>query len=126
MPLTNARSHRSVFAIAALAGLAGPANANLSGYWNSATDFYVRVNYMPDLDQVREALGPRFGLPNDGLMYCVPTACTNLFAYIERHGFENNPGVGGPGVLPWGNIDGWKGAQPPGPRGLPRGGAAED
>ena len=46
---------------------------------------------MPDFDQRRSTL------PNDGRMYCVPTATANALAYINNHGY---PGVLG-GVKDW-------------------------
>ena len=92
---------RKAFAIVCAAGVAAPALANHYGYWNNSQDFYVAVNYMPDFDQKRDSGAGVFGLPNDGAAYCAPTAIANMFAYIERHGFANNPGVDGPGVQNW-------------------------
>lgn len=43
--------------------------------------------WMPDIDQYRFLGGGTLGLPNDGRMYCVPTATLNLMAYMDRHGY---------------------------------------
>ncbi|MBL9119205.1 MAG: hypothetical protein JNL80_04735 [Phycisphaerae bacterium] len=62
--------------------LAGPARADVTNrtYVNSNTYDY-RITYMTDIDQKRTGLG------GNGAMYCVPTACFNLFAYAANHGF---------------------------------------
>ncbi|MEM7263423.1 MAG: hypothetical protein AAF488_15645 [Planctomycetota bacterium] len=69
----------------------------------SALDDYVlgspATGYMPDFDQRREA-GPLVfdgmqffplppGLPNDGAMYCVPTASIDVMAYLANHGYPS-------------------------------------
>ncbi len=65
-------------ALCLAAGVASPALAQCSVF---------RV-FMPDFDQRRSAL------PNNGSMYCVPTATANALAYVSNHGY---PGVfGGP------------------------------
>ncbi len=60
--------------LAASAGVAATAPAQCTVY---------RLG-MPDFDQRRSVL------PNDGRMYCVPTATANALAYITNHGY---PGV---------------------------------
>ncbi len=47
----------------------------------SPTEYSYRVLHMPDFDQLR------LELPNDGNMYCIPTAAANLLAYAANHGF---------------------------------------
>src|SRR5262245_60893000 len=64
--------------------------------WAFGGDFQYRIVHLPDIDQFRSdnPNGPRAGLPNDGKLYCVPTSCTNLLAYLSAHGFPNSfPGV---------------------------------
>ena len=59
--------------LAASAGIATSAGAQCTVY---------RLG-MPDFDQKRSVL------PNDGRMYCVPTATTNALAYITNHGYPD-------------------------------------
>lgn len=98
--------------VAALAGAAlslGSVEAGHLGYWNNSEDFYVRVSYMVDFDQQRDAslFEPPFvtGLPGGGSMYCVPTSSSDLMAYVDRHGFDGVPGVDGPGLEDWSDAD---------------------
>ncbi|USN99220.1 MAG: hypothetical protein H6810_00640 [Phycisphaeraceae bacterium] len=77
------------------------AEAGHLGYWNNDDDFYVRLSYMVDFDQKRATTTGIPGLPGDGGMYCVPTSASNLMAYIDRHGYANNPFIDGPGLLDW-------------------------
>lgn len=65
----------SAAAIICLAGLAGADVPSFNRPW------------MPDIDQYRFLGGGTLGLPNDGRMYCVPTATLNLMAYLDRHGY---------------------------------------
>src|SRR5690349_8566823 len=67
--------------------------------WADQGDYQYRIVHMPDIDQRRQdgGGGTIFGLPNKGSLYCVPTSCTNLLAYIAAHGFPN----GFPGVRNW-------------------------
>ena len=104
--------NRTLAVVASVAGSAvavGAASAGHLGYWNSPDDFYVRVSYMVDFDQSRDAsfFNPPFvtGLPGAGGMYCVPTASSDLMAYIDRHGFDGVPGVDGPGLENWSDED---------------------
>ena len=60
---------------------------------------YVRCE-IPDLDQRRNP-DPPFtpGLPNGGLMYCVPTSALDFMAYLANQGFPTvapGPGTGAP------------------------------
>jgi len=64
------------------------ADVATSSYYITSAAFKYRIWHMPDLDQRRT------DLPNDGAMYCAPTAAMNLFAYAANHGF--------PGILPAG------------------------
>lgn len=81
--------------IALLAGALGlvwgstvnPAAAKFIASYSSGTQYTVEWTQMPDFDQVRT------GLPNNGKMYCVPTAAVNIMAYIARHGYPSiSPG----------------------------------
>ncbi|MCI0387308.1 MAG: hypothetical protein MOB07_00845 [Acidobacteria bacterium] len=52
-------------------------------------NFNYRICHVPDIDQRR---GPGnspliFGLPEDGKMYCAPTAAMNWVTYIANHGY---------------------------------------
>jgi hypothetical protein len=65
---------------------------------------YTRCQ-IPDVDQVRAEDGSNqvWGLPNNGLAFCVPTAAVNFMAYLASQGF---PSVSpGPGY--WGPEDSW-------------------
>jgi hypothetical protein len=66
---------------------------NASSY--DGSNFLLHMCNMPDLDQRRTEAPPFVtGLPNDGEMYCVPTAAMNVCAYISAHGYPNlHPGV---------------------------------
>lgn len=50
-------------------------------------NYKFELLHMPDFDQVRAAASGVFGLPNDGSMYCMPTATTNMYVYAAIHGF---------------------------------------
>lgn len=69
----------------------GAAADVINAAWIDSNQFNCRILHMPDLDQRRS------DLPNNGNMYCVPTAAINLFAYAANHGF---PFVY-PGPGPW-------------------------
>jgi hypothetical protein len=85
-------------AVITAAGAVAPAAASVEGFYINSSGYSYRAWGMPDFDQVR-ATGPgAFGLPNSGLMYCVPTATLNLMAYIANHGFPN---VMDPGPQNW-------------------------
>jgi hypothetical protein len=49
---------------------------------------FYRVG-IPDFDQKRRAQFPTPGLPNNGSMYCAPTAATNMIGYLDRLGYPN-------------------------------------
>jgi hypothetical protein len=52
-------------------------------------NFTYRICHVPDIDQ-RRAPGSSplvIGLPNEGKMYCAPTAAMNWMAYIASHGY---------------------------------------
>lgn len=83
----------------AVAGTCTTTTAINGSNWN-----YTRC-YIPDVDQVRQedAANQVWGLPNNGLMYCVPTAAVNFMAYLANQGF---PSVSpGPGF--WGPESSW-------------------
>jgi hypothetical protein len=63
----------SVAALLLAAGLGAPALGQCTVY---------RID-MPDFDQQRATL------PNDGLMYCSPTATANALAYLSNHGYPD-------------------------------------
>lgn len=50
----------------------------------------IRRDNVPDLDQRRSSL------PNNGSMYCFPTAAINWMAYIANHGFPQAMAVSSP------------------------------
>jgi hypothetical protein len=79
----------------AVAGSCTTTTAVNGSNWN-----YTRCQ-IPDVDQVREedAINQVWGLPNNGLMYCVPTAAANFMAYLANQGFPSvspGPGYWGP------------------------------
>ena len=67
----QSRTRFAAAAMASVAGLAAPCSAQCTVY---------RLG-MPDFDQRRDTL------PNDGRMYCFPTATANALAYITNHGY---------------------------------------
>lgn len=73
--------------------LAKTARADIGDYAyykiiNGELDYGYNLSNMTDLDQRRDSLGSIVGLPNKGSMYCVPTACMNLLAYVSNHGYS--------------------------------------
>ena len=74
-----------------------------TSYFNSGTDYGWRIEHMPDFDQQRDGLAAASdGQP--GGSHCVPTACTNLFAYMASHGFPNI----GPAFADWENDENYE------------------
>ena len=56
---------------------------------SQGVNFTYRICHVPDIDQKR-APGKSplvIGLPNDGMMYCLPTSAMNWMAYIANHGY---------------------------------------
>lgn len=96
MPLAALPSIRSAALSASVALVAGvtltsPAHAvdPVTGFWNGPDDFGYSVQWMPDIDQ------RWFTLPNNGSMYCVPTAAMNMLAFAAHWGDELlQPGPG--------------------------------
>jgi hypothetical protein len=94
-------------ALALAGGHASTARAgscSVSNAYNGSAFNYERCQ-IPDLDQVRQAdlANGTPGLPNNGLMYCAPTAALDALAYIANRGY---PSVWpGPGY--WGPEFGW-------------------
>lgn len=88
------RISTSVLASGLAVGLAALPSARADKFvtpWGNDPDwhFEVLLTHVPDFDQVRDTL------PNNGLMYCVPTAHMNWLAYIANHGFPQvEPGAG--------------------------------
>jgi hypothetical protein len=75
----------------AVAGSCTTTNTVDGSNWN-----YTRCQ-VPDVDQVRaeDAANQIWGLPNNGLMYCAPTAAVNFMAYLADQGFPTvSPGTG--------------------------------
>jgi hypothetical protein len=70
--------------------------------FNGSSLAYVRCQ-IPDLDQRREEVQPFTpGLPNNGSMYCAPTAALDLMTYLANQGFPSvMPGPGSWGPEPW-------------------------
>lgn len=67
---------------------AGAAHANVYASYSNSSNFYWRVTGMTDLDQRRSSNGgSRPGLPNNGAMYCGPTATLNVACYVANHGY---------------------------------------
>ncbi|MCA9305957.1 MAG: hypothetical protein R3B46_12710 [Phycisphaerales bacterium] len=93
------RIHRNAaLSAVALACAAGSTRADIPYWWYiNNNNFGFEIKHMPDFDQRRSASGNTQGLPNNGSMYCVPTATVNLFAYAANHGFPNI----GPGMANW-------------------------
>jgi hypothetical protein len=93
----------SALALGAAAGVhADNAHAGLCSVVNVVSGPYLDYQrcQIPDLDQVRAADPTNSipGLPNNGLMYCAPTASMNALAYIAAHGYPSVP----PGPGYWG------------------------
>lgn len=89
MALSSPRRASSVATVLIVSGAAG-SGASANTYWTFTDLSHMswRVTYMTDFDQRRmgQASPPIFGLPENGGMYCVPTATLNLAAYIASHG----------------------------------------
>jgi hypothetical protein len=81
-----ARISRVLVAAGALVACAA-AQANWYLVVNGTNKWTARFTKVPDFDQRRSAL------PNNGAMYCVPTAAINWMAYIAHHGYPDiSPG----------------------------------
>ncbi len=88
-----ARSRFVAPAAACALAICGAAQGNVFWSFTNGSNYNWRVTYMPDFDQKRDSGGGVVGLPNDGNMYCVPTATLNIAAYVARHGYPFvNPG----------------------------------
>ncbi len=83
----RASAPRLILAGVAALLLAQGAGANVYGAWSSNSNFKWRVTNMTDLDQRRSPGTGRPGLPNNGAMYCVPTATLNVACYVANHGY---------------------------------------
>lgn len=88
--LDDAKHRRSALVGVALLGtaLAAPAAADVFRVFFSS-GYYYRCTNMVDFDQRRQADATHVGFPNNGSMYCVPTACTNVLAYLAHHGYSS-------------------------------------
>jgi hypothetical protein len=73
-----------ILQLAAIAGAMGLASAA-----HGQCEFFIPG--VPDFDQRREG-----ALPNDGRMYCVPTAIVNWFAYFANRGLPQPVTLDGP------------------------------
>jgi hypothetical protein len=74
-----------IAACALMFATAGSARANWYKSYSSSTSYVAGFTKVPDFDQKRLAL------PNNGDMYCVPTAGMNWAAYFAHHGVPNQP-----------------------------------
>jgi len=87
MRVTQLSSRRLLRAAAGLAIAASPAATThadvVSAFFLNSSTYSYKNLHMPDIDQRRSAL------PNNGAMYCVPTATFNIFAYAANHGFPD-------------------------------------
>ena len=78
-PVRKPQSPAQIFCFNQAKYSLGPQGAN----------FTYRICHVPDIDQ-RRAPGSSplvIGLPNEGKMYCAPTAAMNWMAYIANHGY---------------------------------------
>jgi hypothetical protein len=84
----RASGSRARLAVAVWLSLGVPAatEAGITGHWTSFQDWEYATTQMPDLDQGR-GVGPGvIALPNNGYMYCAPTATNNVLLYAIHHG----------------------------------------
>ena len=74
--------------------------ASLAGFFASGAAAFAQCSWsitdVPDFDQRRLAATGIPGLPNNGNMYCVPTAAVNWFAYFANRGLEQTLTLDGP------------------------------
>jgi hypothetical protein len=100
VPVLAAAAAAVAFAASAPQALAAPCQTVTA--FNGSALAYVRCQ-IPDLDQRREEVQPFTpGLPNDGKMYCAPTAALDLMTYLANQGFPSvMPGPGSWGPEPW-------------------------
>lgn len=83
--------------VAALSLWAAAAPGAVYATYTNSNLFTWRVTGMVDFDQRRSAVSGRPGLPNNGNMYCAPTAALNIAAYAATHGYPLLP----PGSQNW-------------------------
>lgn len=110
--MTIRNSNAKVFAVRRLAGALSvlltistlPAvTARADSFTYDGKHYFFFMNDVPDFDQKRAFSrdGSVKGLPNDGNMYCAPTAALNWMAYIANRGYPNvGPGPGNWEVSP--------------------------
>jgi hypothetical protein len=79
----------AAMAFVVVAGLGSSAHADVEGAYADDVTYNLKITHMPDFDQRRKSATGLVGLPNNGSMYCVPTATMNLFAYAANHGYPN-------------------------------------
>ncbi|MGD9693817.1 MAG: hypothetical protein AB7G17_06885 [Phycisphaerales bacterium] len=91
------RSSVGCAGVAALSLWAGAAQGAVYWSYTNSNLFTWRVTGMVDLDQRRSVASGRPGLPNNGNMYCAPTAAVNIAAYAATHGYPSLP----PGSQNW-------------------------
>ncbi len=85
-----------VFLASAAVALAAPASSQPPiesiGFTKTVPDsggaYSWTLSGLPDLDQVRSPDSMHLGLPNQGFMYCVPTAGMNILAFLAKGGFS--------------------------------------
>ena len=68
-----------------------PSRGDVVVDWDNPEQWRFEITNVPDLDQKRSAL------PNNGLVYCVPTSAINWAAYFANHGLPALP----PGPGDW-------------------------
>ena len=77
--------------------------ARADDFYYDGKHYFFFIDDVPDIDQKRAFSrdGAVKGLPNDGNMYCAPTAALNWMAYIANRGYPNvGPGPGNWEVSP--------------------------
>ena len=75
-------------ALLVAAAISGGAYADVDAAIADPGLWFFDITHMPDIDQRRDEL------PNNGSMYCVPTATMNLMAYFATHGLSGlEPGI---------------------------------
>ncbi len=76
-------------ALLASSVLCSGAAANITWSISPLSGYAYKVSQMPDFDQLRTIGMGKPGFPNDGNMYCAPTATANAAAYVNYHGYPD-------------------------------------
>ena len=97
MTTTTKMTTMATSTTAVVLGLASALSADVTiANYSSGSQYSYYVEHMPDFDQVREGLAKDTN-DDPGGMYCVPTSCVDLLAYMASHG---EPGIG-PDFADW-------------------------